>query len=164
MTLAMAAAGAAALGSGMMGGLLFAFSNFVMKSIARQAPEYGIRTMQAINADIQNPLFLLLFFGTAIASLIVVATGIAGRSASGSWVPISGGALYLVGVIGVTMRLNVPLNNQLAVLDPSASDAAARWQAFLTSWMLWNHVRALAAVLACVLLILAIRQFAVAAS
>jgi uncharacterized membrane protein len=147
----------AALGCGMMGGLLFAFSNFVMKSLARQPFERGIRAMQCINADIQNPTFFLLFFGTAIASIVVVIAAIAGRSAAGAGLTIVGGALYLVGVIGVTMRYNVPLNNQLAAIDPADSDADVRWQMYLSEWLRWNHVRTAAAIVACALLMLAIR-------
>jgi uncharacterized membrane protein len=55
----------AAIGSGLMAGLLFAFSNFIMKSLLQQPPESGIRTMQAINLLIQNRTFFLLFFGTS---------------------------------------------------------------------------------------------------
>jgi len=44
----------AALGCGLMGGLLFAFSNFVMTALAHQPPSSGVRTMQAINVYILN--------------------------------------------------------------------------------------------------------------
>ena len=55
----------AAVGCGLIGGLLFAFSSFVMTALARQPAECGIRTMQAINVAILNPLFLSVFLGTA---------------------------------------------------------------------------------------------------
>jgi uncharacterized membrane protein len=36
----------AAVGSGLMAGLLFAFSNFVMKALTRLPPEQGMAAMQ----------------------------------------------------------------------------------------------------------------------
>jgi hypothetical protein len=48
----------AALGSGIMGGPLFAFSNCVMRALAHQRQASGIRRMQGITIYILNPLFL----------------------------------------------------------------------------------------------------------
>ena len=46
----------AAVGSGLMAGLLFAFSNFVMKALTRLPPEQGMAAMQLINVTIINPV------------------------------------------------------------------------------------------------------------
>ena len=59
----------AALGSGLMAGLFFVFSNSVMKALAALPPDKGIAAMQAINVAIVNPLFLAVFLGTAAACL-----------------------------------------------------------------------------------------------
>ena len=74
----------AALGSGMIGGLLFAFSNFMMRALAQQPPENGIRTMQTINITIINPLFFLVFLGTALASVILAITALPRLSSPGA--------------------------------------------------------------------------------
>jgi uncharacterized membrane protein len=58
----------------------------------------------------------------------------------------------------VTMAFNVPLNNRLAVLDPSATQAAEFWREYVKSWQQWNHVRTIAAILASLLLILSARS------
>jgi uncharacterized membrane protein len=39
----------AALGCGLMGGIFFTFSNFVMRALSLQPADQGIRVMQAIN-------------------------------------------------------------------------------------------------------------------
>lgn len=52
----------AAVGCGLMAGLFFAFSNFVMKALLHQPTESGVRTMQSISAFIQNPIFFVLFW------------------------------------------------------------------------------------------------------
>jgi uncharacterized membrane protein len=148
----------AALGSGMIGGLLFAFSNFVIRALAQQAPESGIRSMQAINITIINPLFFLVFLGTALASVIVAISALPRVSSPGTILLLIGCVLYIVGTFGVTMAFNVPLNNRLAVLDPSTTQAAEFWREYITSWTQWNHVRTIAAILASLLLILSARQ------
>jgi uncharacterized membrane protein len=147
----------AALGSGMIGGLLFAFSNFVMRALAQQAPESGIRSMQAINITIINPLFFLVFLGTALVSVILAVTALPRLSSPGTLLLLIGCVLYIFGTFGVTMAFNVPLNNKLAILEPSTTQAAEFWREYITSWTQWNHVRTIAAILASLLLILSAR-------
>ncbi len=147
----------AALGCGMIGGLLFAFSNFVMRALVQQPPESGIRTMQAINITIINPLFFLVFLGTALASVILAITALPRLSSPSTILLLIGCVLYIVGTFGVTMAFNVPLNNRLAVLDPSTAQAAEFWHEYVSSWTQWNHVRTIAAILASFLLILSAR-------
>jgi uncharacterized membrane protein len=65
---------------------------------------------------------------------------------------IAGGALYLLGTIGVTIAFNVPLNNRLAGLHPQGADAADYWAKYVTTWTAWNHVRTIAALAAAALL------------
>src|SRR5207247_3508326 len=53
----------AALGSGLVAGIFFAFSNFVMRALARIP--HGIAAMQSINVVVLNGWFFAVFFGTA---------------------------------------------------------------------------------------------------
>ena len=146
----------AALGCGLIGGLLFAFSNFVMKALSHQPPESSIRTMQAINVYILNPLFLAIFLGTALATAILAVAAILRLSNPGMLCFLTGCAFYLIGVLGVTMMFNVPLNNALALQDPGTAAAAQYWLIYVSKWMAWNHVRTLASLGAAAFLILAI--------
>jgi len=141
-----------AVGCGLMAGLLFAFSNFVMRALLQQPPESGMRTMQAVNALIQNPVFFLLFFGTALATLYLAVISAFHLSQSGSALLLLGSMLYLIGAFAVTVAVNVPLNNGLAEHSASASDAAEYWQNYVASWLKWNHVRTIASVCAAGLL------------
>ena len=59
----------AALGRGIMGGVFFAFSAFIMKSLAGLPPAQGIAAMQAINVTAITLVFMLALFGTALACL-----------------------------------------------------------------------------------------------
>ena len=141
---------AAALGCALVGGIFFAFSNFVMKALFRIPAPSGIAAMQAINVTVLNPLFLALFFGTAALCTLLLFL---------RWespVALSGAGVYLVGTIGVTMAFNVPRNNALARLDPASS--VSDWRRYVQEWTWWNHVRTLAAVAAAALFVLELAQ------
>jgi uncharacterized membrane protein len=148
----------AAVGCGLMAGLLFAFSNFVMKALLQQPPESGIRTMQAINALIQNPVFFVLFFGTTLATVFLAITSALRLSQAGSAMLLLASALYLIGTFGVTVLFNVPLNNRLAGHNAAAAEAVGFWPAYVAEWLKWNHVRTIASLAACTLFTLAIHQ------
>jgi uncharacterized membrane protein len=141
-----------AVGCGLMAGLLFAFSNFIMRALLQQSPESGIRTMQTINLFIQNPIFFVLFFGTTLAALFLAITSALHLSQNGSTLLLLGSLLYLVGTFGVTVVFNVPLNNSLAEYSANTPDAAQYWQSYVAQWLKWNHVRTATSVSASALL------------
>jgi len=141
-----------ALACGLMAGLLFAFSNFVMRALLQQPPESGMQTMQAVNSLIQNPIFFLLFFGAALSTLFLAIMSAFHLTQSGSTLLLLGSLLYLVGTFAVTVAFNIPLNNGLAAHSASASDAAQYWQSYVTQWLKWNHVRTITSISAATLL------------
>ena len=51
--------------------------------------------------------------------------------------------IYLVGAFGVTTLFNVPLNGEIAPLDPARPGNAGAMVSYITEWTLWNHVRTL---------------------
>jgi uncharacterized membrane protein len=55
-----------------------------------------------------------------------------------------------------TMIANVPLNNALAAVDPSSSDATPVWMGYLRDWTFWNHIRTFSATVACALFVAAL--------
>ncbi len=60
-----------ALGCGLIAGVFFAFSSFVMNALARFQPAQGIAAMQSINITVSNPLFMAAFLGTAAACIFL---------------------------------------------------------------------------------------------
>ena len=134
----------AALGSGLMSGLFFTFSNFLMKALATLPPNYGSSAMQSINVTIINPWFLMVFLGTAVCSLASLVLAILNWDQPGvGWV-LGGAIFYLAGCMVVTVCFNIPLNDQLAAIDPEDSTSFIVWQEYLARWMPWNHVRTVA--------------------
>lgn len=138
----------AALGCGLIGGLFFAFSNFVMRALARLPDAQGMAAMQAINLTVLNPLFLGAFMGTALLSALLAGYGLLHLAQAGAGWLVAGGLLYLAGNLLVTAACNVPRNNVLARLDPASADAARLWRDYLRSWTAWNHVRTFTALAA----------------
>ena len=147
-----------ALGCGLVAGVFYAFSTFVMKALARLPAAQGIAAMQSINIVVINPLFMGAFCGTAAACVLVVVFSLLRWNEAGAVYLLSGGLAYLVGTILVTMAFNVPRNNALAAADPQSSGGARLWAGYVTSWTAWNHVRTAAALAAAGLLTFALSQ------
>lgn len=143
-----------ALGSGLVAGIFFAFSNFVMKALARVPLAPGIAAMQSINVAVLNRWFFTAFFGTAACCLALAIISFIRWQKPGAGYLLAGSLLYLIGTILVTIACNVPLNDALAAVDPSSSDAARVWTNYLKSWTAWNHVRTGAALATSALFIL----------
>ncbi len=133
----------ATVGSGLMSGLLFAFSSFVMRALLRLPAAQGVAAMQHINRLIINPGFFVIFIGTTLACVLILVLG--WRSGwvghANAW-RVAGALAYLAGPLGVTVVFNVPLNNHLARM--TADDATAlttEWPRYVEPWLRWNHVR-----------------------
>jgi uncharacterized membrane protein len=145
-----------ALGSGAIGGVFFAFSNFVMPALARIAPAEGIRAMQAINVTVLNRLFLGTFMGTGLLSIAAIVVALLRWDGLGSLCAVLGGVTYVLGSILVTMRGNVPLNNALMRVTQADVLGEATWRGYVRDWARWNHVRTIACFIAMALFMLAL--------
>jgi len=145
-----------AIGCGLMAGVYFAFSTFIMTSLGRLDQAAGIAAMNAINVDIVRSLFMPLFLGTTVAGAALVVTGALRLGEPGAISMIAGGGLYVLGMFVVTVAFNVPLTDALAAQQPSAPEAGVVWATYLKYWVFWNHVRTLASVGASALFIAAL--------
>lgn len=144
------------LGTGLIAGIFFAFSTFVMAALGRLPSANGISAMQSINVAVLNPLFLGVFMGTAVLCLALALSAIMRWSEPGAAYLLAGSALYVIGTFVVTIALNVPLNDELAAVNPQNGDAAGVWVRYLADWTMWNHVRTGAALIASACLIKAL--------
>ncbi|MDJ0929461.1 MAG: DUF1772 domain-containing protein [Gammaproteobacteria bacterium] len=130
---------AAITGAGLVTGLLFAFSNFALQSLADLPNDKGMFTMQRINERIINPLFLVLFFGTPILCGLIAVNSVMHFSDVGAMPTLIGAMAYLAGPFGITVLFNVPLNNQLAAAELNSADEV--WPEYQQRWQRWNHIR-----------------------
>lgn len=146
---------AAAVGSGLLAGILFTFSNFAMRALASRPPAEGMAVMQAINVTIQNPLFFALFFGTTLLSLGAVVWGALHTDEPGAMLLLAGGLSMVLGTFAVTGAGNVPLNNRLAAASATSDEGQAIWREYLVRWNRLNHVRVLSSTAAATCFVLA---------
>ncbi|SDR43550.1 Uncharacterized membrane protein [Rhizobiales bacterium GAS191] len=145
-----------AIGCGLLAGLYFAFSTFIMTALGRVDQVHGISAMNAINTTIVQSLFMPLFIGTTLTSLALAVMAVFRWGETGSLAMLAGGVIYVVGMFLVTAVFNVPLNDALAAVDPSSTEAASLWARYLNDWTLWNHVRTISSTAGCALFIAAI--------
>jgi len=121
-------------------GFFYAWVCSTMWGLDALPPETAIRAMQAMNASVRNAVFAPAFFGTGPALLLAAAVALR-ASPQASLLFCTGGVLYLVGAMGVTLTVNVPMNMALGQVEPTPANAAAIWAAYSPRWQFWNIVR-----------------------
>jgi uncharacterized membrane protein len=141
----------AAIGTGIVAGVFFAFSSFVMTALERIPPAQGVAAMNSINVAVINPSFISAIMGTGALCLVIGVGSLFIWNQVGAGLVLSASLVYLLGCFGTTVVLNAPLNNQLAsITDPTK--AIAFWAEYVKAWTTWNHVRTIAATLLAILL------------
>ena len=145
-----------AIGCGLVAGLFFAFSTFIMPALAKIAPAHGISSMQSINSTILRSLFMPVFFGTTLASAVLAVAALTQWGHAGALSTFLGALIYILGMFICTVAFNVPLNNQLAAVSAQSDEALPVWSRYLSRWTRWNHVRTIASTVACSLFIAAL--------
>ncbi|WP_080145555.1 anthrone oxygenase family protein [Marinilactibacillus piezotolerans] len=134
------------VGSGLVAGMFFAFSNFIMEAFGVLTISNGIATMQEINRKVVNPFFFLFFMGTAGTSLVLIILFFV--TSLDSWIVLTGSLFYFIGCFLVTGTRNVPLNNQLEAVNAEDNGSQGVWERYLKSWTIWNHIRTASSLIA----------------
>jgi uncharacterized membrane protein len=140
--------------SGLLAGLLYAFSVAIVPALRSIKGTEHIAAMQAINDKIKNPVFFLSFLGPAL--LLPLAAFLYRDNAQFGLLVIAA-VLHIVGAIGVTGAGNIPLNEKLDKIDVSTlSEAEAdqirnEFQGAGSAWMRFHMVRTLASIAATML-------------
>jgi uncharacterized membrane protein len=146
-----------ALACGLVAGFFFAFSACVMKSLARLPASQGLAAMQSINVAVINPFVMSALFGTALACAVLVVAAVVEWGEPYAVYLLVGGAVYLVGVVLLTIVYHVPRNDALATVDPDSPEGAGHWSRYVGGWTAWNHVRTIAPLASATLLTIALR-------
>lgn len=150
-TLTVVATIAAIVGSALIGGIFFAFSNFIMKALERVPASEGMLAMQTINITVLNRWFLGVFMGTAAVSLMLAIVAITAWTSPHSPYLLGGAVSYIGGTLLVTAFGNVPLNDELATFEAGDPGSTKIWDNYLDRWTALNSQRTGAALLAAVL-------------
>lgn len=138
---------AAALGAATFGGVLFAFSTFVMPGLDAAPTSAAVSTMQELNRAAPRSLLVLDMVGTLALSIAVAVLALPQLRTDGG----AGNALLLVGAVlyvvsfAITAIYHVPHNDAFQSVVADGPDAARAWRDYAKPWELWNHVRSFAA-------------------
>jgi uncharacterized membrane protein len=140
----------AAVGAGLVAGVFFAFSTFVMSALGRLPDAHGLPAMQEINVAAPEPPFMIAMFGTALACLVLAAIAVTRLDEVVARYQLAGAGLYLAGIV-LTMAYHVPRNTELA------SGAGPGWRIYAQRWTAWNHARTAAHLAGAICLTVAVR-------
>lgn len=136
------------LAAALSAGFFYAFSTTVMPGLAEAGAAHAIRAMQGINVAVRTPLFAVVFFGAVVLPLLAALAARSAGHRGAARLVLLGAVIQAGAVIGVTLQVNVPLNETLATVTAGESTAASIWSDFAGPWDLWNHVRTIGAIVA----------------
>ncbi|WP_420150411.1 DUF1772 domain-containing protein [Spirosoma sp.] len=148
----------AALTTALVAGLFYAYSCSVNPGLGRLSdPEY-VTAMQSINRAILNPLFFISFMGAPI--LLPISTWLTyGQSTPYRfWLLFGATVIYLIGVFGVTVLGNVPLNEELeafSIQTASPGEITTQRVRFEGPWNTLHTIRTIASIVALLFTIIA---------
>ena len=135
ITLLLSAATVALAG---IGGLYYSYACSVMPGLRSTDDATFVSAMSRINTAIQNPVFALSFFGAFLT--LAAASVFSWGNGLGSAAPASVSLACYTATMAITIRVNIPLNNQLAIAA-SSGDAAAARRSYEIRWTRWNLYR-----------------------
>lgn len=137
---------ASILFAGAIFGFFYAWVCSTMWGLDAANPQVAIEAMQAMNASVRNAVFAPAFFGTPFVLGLTAALALGqGYRTSGMLFALAA-ITYLLGGLVLTMAVNVPMNEALAVVTvpDSIPEAQAIWDAYSGKWQLWNQARTVA--------------------
>ncbi len=146
---------AAGLSSALVAGVFQAFSDFVMPGLIRSEPKGGIESMQHINRTVFRSVFLTTFLVLVPVLLVFSAFAWFQMDGIARVLIITGTAVYVLSVFGVTVAGNVPMNERLDKMACTSTEASAYWQTYGKVWTNWNHVRMIGSVITAICFLMA---------
>eukprot|EP00521_Asterionellopsis_glacialis_P020375 CAMPEP_0195330872 /NCGR_PEP_ID=MMETSP0708-20121125/12310_1 /TAXON_ID=33640 /ORGANISM="Asterionellopsis glacialis, Strain CCMP134" /LENGTH=198 /DNA_ID=CAMNT_0040399261 /DNA_START=72 /DNA_END=665 /DNA_ORIENTATION=+ len=138
----------------MAGGIIFIFSNTIMRTFAKFDADIGIKMMNELNILIVNPLFAFVFFGGLISAYPakVMMMKADQFSKPARYYALASTLVFFFGEFLVTLTQNIPRNNALLAVDPYSEEGIKYWESdFLGGWVAWNTARCVFSVIAAIL-------------
>lgn len=129
--------------SGAIFGFFYAWVCSTMWGLDGADPKVAIAAMQAMNGSVRNAVFAPAFFFTPFALWLVAGLSIFAKNKPSAYLFGSAGIIYMLFGLMLTMSINVPMNNDLALVAiPEASaDAQTLWDEYSSKWQFWNITR-----------------------
>jgi uncharacterized membrane protein len=145
--------------TGLLAGLFYGYDCSVIKGLGNLQDDAYLQAFQSINRAIQNPYFFMSFMGSLLVLPVASWFGYNNYNAVTFYLLLSASFVYFIGVFGVTIFFNVPLNEQLANFSTSTAtetEIAVMRKVFENSWNRYHTIRTAAAIVAFTLTILSL--------
>jgi uncharacterized membrane protein len=142
---------AAVVLAGLAAGLFYSWDCAIVGGLGNLPDEQYLAAFQSINRVILNPCFFMSFIGSLILLPIAAWMTYKTGTTTAFYFMLAAAILYAVGVFGVTIGGNVPLNDMVDKFDiANASSEAIKAMRlkFETNWNSLQHVRTYASILA----------------
>lgn len=142
----------------LMAGLFYSWTCSVTPGLAQLPDREYISAMQSMNRAIQNPVFFICFIGAVILLPLSAYLKYDQTTMTSFWFLIGATITYIIGVFGLTIFGNVPLNEALNVFrleEASSREIMLQRSAFEVPWNRLNLIRTVASTLSIVLVIMA---------
>ena len=142
--------------TGLTAGLCFTWTNAITPGIGQLNDMGFLQAFQQMNRSIINPLFILVFFGPLISHILTIYLK-AGNNDKVFWVFVVAAAIFILGVVFVTVFKNVPLNTILDRTDlsnSSAEELRILRETFEVPWKQWHLVRTICSIASFAILLL----------
>jgi uncharacterized membrane protein len=143
----------------LIAGLFYAFSFSVNIGLSRLTDKGYLSAMQAINHAILNPFFFLSFFGTLLLLPLSAYLSYEQVPSSRFGFLIMATMVYVIGVFGVTVFGNVPLNEGLAnfrIELASPEEIGRQREKFEHAWNRYHQIRMVASIICLILVLIAV--------
>ena len=142
--------------TGLMAGIFFTWSNAVKPGIGKLSDIEYLHALQSMNQVILNNVFLIIFIGDIVTVALVPVFHFHLYPKNIFWLFLIILLIYWIGVFGVTVFGNVPLNE---ILDKTnlesinAEEIKALRKGIEVKWNNFNFIRSISSGLAFLLLI-----------
>ena len=127
-------------------GFIFTYAIVVLPGFSKLEDKEYIRAFQVTDEVIQNnqPLFMLTWIGSIISVLGAILASILSPELAKTWFVVLIGAVYLIGVQGITITIHLPMNNHIKDLNLDELDNQTLSKERLkleTKWNYFNNIR-----------------------
>ena len=127
-------------------GFIFTYAIVVLPGFSKLGDKEYIRVFQVTDGVIQNnqPLFMLTWIGSIISVLGAILASILSPELAKTWFVVLIGAVYLIGVQGITITIHLPMNNHIKDLNLDELDDQTLSKERLkleTKWNYFNNIR-----------------------
>ena len=143
-------------------GLLYGYACSVSPGLSKLSDLCYLKAMQSINKEIQNPVFFLSFFGTLLILPLNTWYTFHHASPAAFYFTLSASILYLIGVLGVTVFGNIPLNEALSVFNIDSAnpvELSHQRSLFEVTWNRYHIIRTVCSLISLICTIAAIIKY-----